>query len=858
MVQQLAVHAGGRYYLRVQGGLKLLGQGLGQNEEAAHLHAAAGTARTGTNEHKHDQNLFGESRPQVKVAAGKAGGGDDGTHLKRGLPQRLAEAVVHTINIGGDDAHCHRDDHKVAPHLLAGSSAAKLAHEQQEVGVEVDAEQDHEDGHDPLDVGRKAAKAVVAEAKAAGARRTKGGEQCLEQGHSANQQEHQFQHGEGKIDAVQNFSGRLHLGHQLIHLRAGAFRLHQVDVGAAGQRQQREQEHQNAHAADPVGEAAPEQDAPGQVLHGGQDAGTGGGEAGNGLKHGIHRVGNAAREHKGHRAHHTDEQPAERRGGKALPHIEDLALGLDAVEQSARHRRKRCREQEHAQHHPLTVDQAGHGGQQEQRGFAIEDVAQQPQNDRIIHAAPPLIFHDVPQVMQAVLQRDHDNVVAHLDLIAAARDLDLVAAGDAAEQQVLFQVELAQGHTGGAALLMDRKFQRLHTVVQNAVQGLDVAACLVLQSAHILHDVIAGHVLGVDDAAQIQPGQNIVELEAVDLRDQLALGVLFRKQGQQHVFFVDVGQSHEGFGGFQTFREQEVAVGAVLVQDLCLRQGLGQNIAAGRVPLDDADADVIFQQLLAQVIGDGTAAHDKGVAHRPHRHIDPLEELVGLLLRGEEGDLVAVLQHKVTVGDDDPAVTLHRAHQNIALEPGGDLADGYAVQCIGQRKLDQPHTAVRKGIDLAGTGEPQQMGDLLCRCHFRVDDGGNADLLFDKVQLMAVGRVAHTGNAVAVTRLFGKHTAKQVQFVRAGDRNEHVRILNARLGQGGDGRAIAHDAQHVVAFGQVLHARLVGVHHSHVVAFLAELARQSRADLAAAHQNDLHNKSFLLWQPLFPGHTSTV
>ena len=231
---------------------------------------------------------------------------------------------------------------------------------------------------------------------------------------------------------------------------------------------------------------------------------------------------------------------------------------------------------------------------------------------------------------------------------------------------------------------------------------------------------------------------------------------------------------------------------------------------------------------------------------------------MGLFLRGKEGDLIALLQHKVTIGDDDPSLTLHRAHQNIALEPGGDLADGYAVQCIGQRKLDQPHTAVRKGIDLAGTGEPQQMGDLLCRCHFRVDDGGNADLLFDKVQLVAVGRVAHAGNTVAVTRLFGKHAAKQVQFVRAGDRNEHVRILNARLGQGGDGRAIAHDAQHVVAFGQVLHARFVGVHHSHVVAFLAELARQSRADLAAAHQNDLHKKSFLLWQPLFPGHTSTA
>ena len=186
--------------------------------------------------------------------------------------------------------------------------------------------------------------------------------------------------------------------------------------------------------------------------------------------------------------------------------------------------------------------------------------------------------------------------------------------------------------------------------------------------------------------------------------------------------------------------------------------------------------------------------------------------------------------------------------------------DGYAVQPLlfGQRKFNEADTTTRKGIDLAGPREAEQVGNFLGRCHFRVDDGRNADLLFDKVQLMAVRRVAHTGNAVAVTRLFGKHTAKQVQFVRAGDRNEHVRILNARLGQGGDGRAIAHDAQHVVAFGQVLHARLVGVHHSHVVAFLAELARQSRADLAAAHQNDLHNKSFLLWQPLFPGLAITV
>ena len=38
-----------------------------------------------------------------------------------------------------------------------------------------------------------------------------------------------------------------------------------------------------------------------------------------------------------------------------------------------------------------------------------------------------------------------------------------------------------------------------------------------------------------------------------------------------------------------------------------------------------------------------------------HRQMQLLEEGVGLFLRSKESDLIALLQHKVTVGDDDPA-----------------------------------------------------------------------------------------------------------------------------------------------------------------------------------------------------------
>ena len=105
---------------------------------------------------------------------------------------------------------------------------------------------------------------------------------------------------------------------------------------------------------------------------------------------------------------------------------------------------------------------------------------------------------------------------------------------------------------------------------------------------------------------------------------------------------------------------------------------------------------------------------------------------------------------------------------------------------------------------------------------------------------MAVGRVAHAGNGVAVARLFCEHAAQQVQLVRAGDCDEHVRFLHARLGQGGDGRTVAENAHYIVGLPDMLHTGLVRIDNGHVVTLFTELPRQRCADFAAAHQNDLH------------------
>ena len=166
----------------------------------------------------------------------------------------------------------------------------------------------------------------------------------------------------------------------------------------------------------------------GRILYPGQDAGTGGGKAGHCLKQGVHRVRDAARHHKRNGTHDGNDDPAQRGSSKALPHIEYLALGLDATQGVADGGADCRRDQKHAQHEPFAVESAGRCGQQQQRAFDHQHIAQQTENDRIIHSLPPstlcALIQNIAQVMQTMLQRDHDHVVAHLDLVAAARDQD--------------------------------------------------------------------------------------------------------------------------------------------------------------------------------------------------------------------------------------------------------------------------------------------------------------------------------------------------------------------------------------------------------------------------------------------------
>ena len=65
-----------------------------------------------------------------------------------------------------------------------------LRKEEEEVGIEVDTKQDHEDGHDPPDGGRKPVPKAGAVPKAVS---------MVKRRHAAQQQEYHLQHGECRM-----------------------------------------------------------------------------------------------------------------------------------------------------------------------------------------------------------------------------------------------------------------------------------------------------------------------------------------------------------------------------------------------------------------------------------------------------------------------------------------------------------------------------------------------------------------------------------------------------------------------------------------------------------------------------------
>ena len=126
----------------------------------------------------------------------------------------------------------------------------------------------------------------------------------------AQKEQHNLQQGHGQVELVEDLGGGLNLGHQAADRGPRAFRPHQIHLDVSCGGKEGDQKDQNAHAADPVGKAAPENDAPRHDLHVGDDAGASGGKSGHSFEHGVHRIGKDAAENEGQGSHQAHDDPA--------------------------------------------------------------------------------------------------------------------------------------------------------------------------------------------------------------------------------------------------------------------------------------------------------------------------------------------------------------------------------------------------------------------------------------------------------------------------------------------------------------------------------------------------------------------
>ena len=155
---------------------------------------------------------------------------------------------------------------------------------------------------------------------------------------------------------------------------------------AIGHGQHRHGKHQHAHAAHPVGEAAPEQRAVAQGFHVGQDGGAGGGKAGDGLEESVNKGRYFAGNHKGQCAEGTHQHPDQRHDGQAVAGKDGGVFGGLAAGDEPQHRQQRGRQQKCRQQIPLVVEHGADQREKHQTCFDCKDAAQHKGNHSIIHA----------------------------------------------------------------------------------------------------------------------------------------------------------------------------------------------------------------------------------------------------------------------------------------------------------------------------------------------------------------------------------------------------------------------------------------------------------------------------------------
>ena len=324
-------------------------------------------------------------RPLVEIRCREPGRRDDRPDLESRMMEGLVERRKHSADIDRDRDDRERDDAEISLQLTHLQDFFGPFSEDKEVSVEVHAEHNDEHRNDALHQARVARAAVISHAEASGTGASEGNAECVEQGHSHNKENDNLHDGDSQVDAVQYFGSFLHAGHELAHSRARALCAHEVHVVAARHGKHGQDKDDDAHAADPVRKASPEQSRVAERLYVGENTRSGGRKARYRLKERVGEARNVLCDDQRDRSQYRQDDPAQSHDDQSFSRVVGLTAELEGRDQSAQGKIYHC-QNNIDDRLLLPVDQSADGGQYQKSADKLYDNAQYFTDNGIVHS----------------------------------------------------------------------------------------------------------------------------------------------------------------------------------------------------------------------------------------------------------------------------------------------------------------------------------------------------------------------------------------------------------------------------------------------------------------------------------------
>ena len=286
-----------------------------KDQQPADLDTSRGGAGAAADKHHGDDKDAREVRPAVVVRGDKTRRGADRNDGEGRVAQCRGDigglGVVEQA--GGHRERDHAEKNEVKPSFLVLFPFAPALREQPRVEHETDRAEQHENDEPPFDGGAPVkTDARILRAEAAGGDGRERVADGVEDGHAEHDKPDKAHRRYAEVDLPEADGGVAHAcGEAFTEFARGLAAEEGFRATAAGHRQHGDEKHEDAHAAEPLGGGAPEEQAARPDFHVGDRAGARGGEARGRFENRGGRGQRRGREHVGQRAEQGAQGPTE-------------------------------------------------------------------------------------------------------------------------------------------------------------------------------------------------------------------------------------------------------------------------------------------------------------------------------------------------------------------------------------------------------------------------------------------------------------------------------------------------------------------------------------------------------------------